>query len=145
MKELQKKDKDKVEQVKQQVQEIQTVFDSRIRPQKNHTLFEINIIEKTIENAKYTFAHCEKMYNMPLADKFTLFNVPFEMVERLTGNGKELVARMKQVQYGKYMQTPNEYWEYQKQNDKWYTVKSLGLENFVATTGLIFPLIYHFE
>ena len=34
MKELQKKDKDKVEQVKQQVQEIQTVFDSRIRPQK---------------------------------------------------------------------------------------------------------------
>ncbi len=53
MKELQKKDKDKVEQIKQQVQEIQTVFDSRIRPQKNHTLFEINIVEKTIEKVVF--------------------------------------------------------------------------------------------
>jgi hypothetical protein len=53
MKELQKKDKDKVEQVKQQVQEIQTVFDSRIRPKKNHTLFEINIVEKIIEKVLF--------------------------------------------------------------------------------------------
>ena len=53
MKELQKKDKDKVEQVKQQVQEIQTVFDSRIRPQKNHTLFEVNLVLKTIEIAEF--------------------------------------------------------------------------------------------
>lgn len=34
MRELQTKQKDKIEQVKQQVQEIQTVFDYRIRPQK---------------------------------------------------------------------------------------------------------------
>jgi hypothetical protein len=53
MKELQKQDKDKIENVKQQVQEIQTVFDYTIRPQKNHVLFEINIIEKTIEKAEF--------------------------------------------------------------------------------------------
>jgi len=53
MRELQKQDKDKIEQVKQQVQEIQTVFDHRIKPQKNHTLFEINLIENTIEKAEF--------------------------------------------------------------------------------------------
>lgn len=53
MKELQKQDKDKVEQVKQQVQEIQTVFDYRIKPQKNHTLFEVNLVEKSIEKAEF--------------------------------------------------------------------------------------------
>ena len=36
-------EKDKIEQVKQQVQEIQTVFDYKIIPQKNHTLFEVNL------------------------------------------------------------------------------------------------------
>jgi hypothetical protein len=46
-------DKDKIEQVKQQVQEIQTVFDYKIIPQKNHTLFEINLILKTIEIAEF--------------------------------------------------------------------------------------------
>ena len=46
-------EKDKIEQVKQQVQEIQTVFDYKITPQKNHTLFEINLILKTIEIAEF--------------------------------------------------------------------------------------------
>ena len=53
MKELQKQDKDKIENVKQQVQEIQTIFDYRIKPQKNHVLFEINLIENTIEKAEF--------------------------------------------------------------------------------------------
>lgn len=46
-------EKDKIEQVKQQVQEIQTVFDYKIIPQKNHTLFEINLNLKTIEIAEF--------------------------------------------------------------------------------------------
>ena len=53
MKELQTKEKDKIEQVKQQVQEIQTVFDYQIKPQKNHSLFEIDLNLKTIELAKF--------------------------------------------------------------------------------------------
>ena len=47
------KEKDKIEQVKQQVQEIQTVFDYKIIPQKNHTLFEVNLKDKTIEIAEF--------------------------------------------------------------------------------------------
>jgi hypothetical protein len=91
-------------------------------------------IQKTIENAKSTFDYCVKMYSMTLAEKFTMFNVPFEMVERLTGNGKELVATMQRVStpYSKYTQTPTEYYTYQKQNDKWYTVRSLGLDKYIA-------------
>ena len=46
-------EKDKIEQVKQQVQEIQTVFDYKIIPQKNHTLFEVNLSLKTIEIAEF--------------------------------------------------------------------------------------------
>lgn len=46
-------EKDKIEQVKQQVQEIQTVFDYKIIPQKNHTLFEVNLKLKTIEIAEF--------------------------------------------------------------------------------------------
>ena len=46
-------EKDKIEQVKQQVQEIQTVFDSRIIPYENHTLFEVNLNNKTIEVAEF--------------------------------------------------------------------------------------------
>lgn len=53
MKELQSKQKDKIEQVKQQVQEIQTVFDYKLIPQKNHTLFEVNLSLKTIEIAEF--------------------------------------------------------------------------------------------
>jgi DUF438 domain-containing protein len=46
-------EKDKIEQVKQQVQEIQTDFDYKIIPQKNHTLFEVNLSLKTIEIAEF--------------------------------------------------------------------------------------------
>ena len=46
-------EKDKIEQVKQQVQEIQTVFDYKIIPQKNHTLFEVDLNLKTIEIAEF--------------------------------------------------------------------------------------------
>lgn len=46
-------EKDKIEQVKQQVQEIQTIFDYKIIPQKGHTLFEVNLVSKTIEIAEF--------------------------------------------------------------------------------------------
>jgi hypothetical protein len=46
-------EKDKIEQVKQQVQEIQNVFDYKIIPQKNHALFEVNLVLKTIEIAEF--------------------------------------------------------------------------------------------
>jgi len=49
----QKDENDKIEHVKQQVQEIQTVFDNRIKPKKNHTLFEFNLESKTIEIAEF--------------------------------------------------------------------------------------------
>jgi queuine/archaeosine tRNA-ribosyltransferase len=47
-----KKDKDKVEITKQQQVEIQKVFESRIIPHANHTLFEFNVKKKTIEKAE---------------------------------------------------------------------------------------------
>jgi hypothetical protein len=40
---------DKIENVKQQKIEHQKVFDSRILPHENHTLYEVNLKEKTIE------------------------------------------------------------------------------------------------
>ena len=45
--------KDKVEITKQQQAEIQKVFDSRITPHKNHTLFEFDLKKKTIELAVF--------------------------------------------------------------------------------------------
>jgi hypothetical protein len=50
---LKHKLKDKVEITKQQQAEIQKVFDSRIIPKKNHTLFEFNILTNTIEVADF--------------------------------------------------------------------------------------------
>jgi len=50
---LEKEKKDKLEFVKQTKVEIQTVFDSRIIPKKNHILFEVNLILKTIELANF--------------------------------------------------------------------------------------------
>ena len=46
-------DKDKIEIVKQQQAEIQKILDNTIRPNKGHTLFEVNIAEKTIQKAKF--------------------------------------------------------------------------------------------
>lgn len=45
--------KDKIEILKQQQAEIQKIFDSTIKPHKGHTLFEVNLIEKTIEKAEF--------------------------------------------------------------------------------------------
>lgn len=45
--------KDEIENVKQQVNEILTVFDCTIKPQKNHTLFEVDLFLKTIEIAEF--------------------------------------------------------------------------------------------
>ena len=47
-----KKDKDKVEITKQQQAEILKVFDSRIKPHENHTLFEFDLKTKEIRLAK---------------------------------------------------------------------------------------------
>lgn len=53
MKELQTKEKDKIEQVKQQVQQIQTVFDYTLKPKRGHALFEVNLLSRTIEIAQF--------------------------------------------------------------------------------------------
>lgn len=45
--------KDKTEIVKQQQAEIQKILDSTIKPNRGHTLFEVNIAEKTIQKAKF--------------------------------------------------------------------------------------------
>jgi len=46
-------EKDKIELLKQQVQEKQTIFDSTIIPKKNHTLFEVNLYLRTIKIAEF--------------------------------------------------------------------------------------------
>jgi hypothetical protein len=46
-------EKDKIEITKQQQAEIQKVFDNRILPNKNHTLFEYNLIDRSIEIAVF--------------------------------------------------------------------------------------------
>lgn len=53
MKELEEKKPDKIEITKQQVQEIQTVFEGRMKPQKGHTLFEVNLEKQTILKAEF--------------------------------------------------------------------------------------------
>lgn len=46
-------ERDKIEITKQQQAEIQKVFDIRVLPKKNHTLFEYNLIDKSIEVAMF--------------------------------------------------------------------------------------------
>lgn len=46
-------EKDKVEIVKQQQAEIQKVLESTLKPSKGHTLFEVNLIDNTIEIAEF--------------------------------------------------------------------------------------------
>lgn len=53
MKELEEKKPDKIEITKQQVQEIQTVFEGKMKPQKGHTLFEVNLEKQTILKAEF--------------------------------------------------------------------------------------------
>lgn len=45
--------KDKIEISKQQQAEFKTIFDSRITPHENHILFEVNLLNKTIELAVF--------------------------------------------------------------------------------------------
>lgn len=63
-------EKDKIEQVKQQVEEIQLVLDEKIIPNKNHIIFEYNLVERTISVAKFkpfdtliTWEEALKQYN----------------------------------------------------------------------------------
>ena len=51
MNELNNKAKDPIEEVKQKVQETKTIYLGKFKPQKNHTLFEVNMDLKTIEKA----------------------------------------------------------------------------------------------
>jgi len=53
------------------------------------------------------------------------------MIETAYGQTR---ARVKNVivSYSKYPQIPSQYYNYEKQNDKWYTIKSLGLDNYIA-------------
>lgn len=47
------KPKDKVDHVKQQVQEIQSLYEYSIKPHKNHILYEIDIVSGTIVEAQF--------------------------------------------------------------------------------------------
>lgn len=47
------KHKDKVDHVKQQVQEIQSLYEYSIKPHKNHILYEIDIVNGTIVKAQF--------------------------------------------------------------------------------------------
>ena len=50
---LEEKKKDKVENVKQQVQEIQSLFQYSIKPHRNHTLYELDLVNFTIVEAVF--------------------------------------------------------------------------------------------
>lgn len=45
--------KDKTEITKQQIKGFQRVLTDKIKPQKNHTLFEVNLLDKTISLAEF--------------------------------------------------------------------------------------------
>jgi len=53
MKEIEIKSKDKIEITKQQILEIQKIFEKRLMPKKNHTLFEINLVDFKINAALF--------------------------------------------------------------------------------------------
>lgn len=53
MKETETKKQDKIEIVKQQKKDIQRILVGSVKPQKNHTIFEVNLVEKTIEKATF--------------------------------------------------------------------------------------------
>lgn len=50
---LETQEKDKTEITKQQIKEFQRVLTDKIKPQKNHTLFEVNLLDKTISFAEF--------------------------------------------------------------------------------------------
>lgn len=51
--EAKKLNRDQIEEVKQEVHEKQTVFMGTVVLKKNHTLFEVNVDAKTIEEAQF--------------------------------------------------------------------------------------------
>ena len=53
MKETKTKKPDKIEIVKQQKKDIQRILVGSVKPQKNHTIFEVNLFENTIEKATF--------------------------------------------------------------------------------------------
>lgn len=72
---------DKIENLKQQKIEIQTVLDSRIKPQKNHILFEVDLKQRTIQIAEFlppktliTWDEAYKMYFKKVIKKLDLNN-----------------------------------------------------------------------
>lgn len=67
MKELNEKNADKVETIAETPIEKKKVFLGTVHPKKGHTMFEVNLIEKTIEFAKFdknviiTFADAQQV------------------------------------------------------------------------------------
>ncbi len=51
--ETEKQEKDKIENVKEQVQEIQTKLEYSFNPQKNHILYEYHLANKTLEVVEF--------------------------------------------------------------------------------------------
>ena len=53
MKKIELQTKDKTEITKQAKKDIQRVLVGNMQPQKNHTIFEVNLTDSTIEKAKF--------------------------------------------------------------------------------------------
>lgn len=53
MKETETKKQDKIEIVKQSKKDIQRILVGSVKPQKNHTIFEVNLVENTIVKATF--------------------------------------------------------------------------------------------
>jgi tRNA pseudouridine-54 N-methylase len=53
MKEIAQKQQDKTEITKQAKKDIQRILVGSTKPKRNHTVFEINLTEKTIEKVKF--------------------------------------------------------------------------------------------
>jgi len=73
--------KDKIEITKQKQAEIQKILDYRIIPHENHTVFEVNLKNKTIVKAEYkppktlaTWAEAVEMYLKRKIKKVDIYN-----------------------------------------------------------------------
>ena len=69
MKEIKQKFADKIENVKQVSIEKQTVKIGTLKPQKNHTLFEVDFKLKTIEKANFHLPEALKFTDAQLGKK----------------------------------------------------------------------------
>lgn len=97
-----KKDKDKIEITKQQQIEIQKVFDSRIKPKENHTLFEFDLKTKEIRLAKLEPESEEIHWNKAIKGDFSQKKIVIkkENCIYITALNKENVVKILKRDFG---------------------------------------------